>query len=199
MTEHFRDASFPPKGAWDSRLSEIACSGLSPVETVHENPWFSVRNRGGFFTMEYHRPQVAVLCVVGGESVVLVRVKRPVIDDSPLEMPAGAVEVNEEPVSAAARELFEESGISIPDPERYTPMPPIAISVTRLPRLAYVFRVDISEPEFLKRGSHDEEIHSVERIAIGSLPPMMRNGQIYAAATLGILGVFLSTFCNPQI
>ena len=189
----YNNASFPPQGDWDRRLSEIACPGLSPVETVHENPWFSVRNRGGYFTVEYHQHHVAVLPVVNGDSIAMVRVKRPVINDMTLELPAGGVEKGEDPVQAASRELAEEAGIVISDLSRYIPMPPIAVSSTRMPGLSYVFSVDVSETEFAKRRPHDDEIHSVERIAISDIGNMMMRGQIYVSVPLAVLGIFLTS------
>ena len=188
----FNDASFPPRADWDPRLSEIACPRLSPAQIVHQNPWFSVWNRGGYFTVEYHHRQVAVLPVVNGDAIALVRVRRPVIDDVTLELPAGAVEKDEDPVHAASRELAEESGIVISDLGRYVPMPPIAVSSTRMPRLSYVFRVDVSEREFAERRPHDDEIHSVERIPVGDLAEMISGGAIYVSLTLAVLGIFLN-------
>ena len=173
------------------RLSSIGCRELSLVETLHENPWFALRNRGGYFTTEYHLPQVAVLPVVGGDSIVMVRVKHPVINDMSLELPAGGVEKDEDPVRAASRELMEEAGIVISDVNRFVPMPPIAISSTRVPNLSYVFRVDVSRQEFADRRPHDHEIFSVERFAMGDLPGMMNSGQIYVSLTLAVLGIFL--------
>ena len=163
----FNDPIFPPLSDWDPRLSSIACKELLPVETLHENPWFSLRNRGGYFTIDYHLPQVAILPVVNGDSIVMVRVKRPVINDMPLELPAGGAEKGEAPVQAASRELMEETGIFIADMSRFLPMPPIAISSTRVPNLAYVFRVDVSEKEFADKHHHDDEIHTVERFSLG--------------------------------
>lgn len=189
----YNDALFPPHADWDLRLSEIACPALSPVQIVHENPWFSVWNRGGYFTVEYHQRQVAVLPVVNGDAVAMVRAKRPVINDMTLELPAGGVEKGEDPVHAASRELAEEAGIVISDLSRYVPMPPIAISSTRMPRLSYVFRVDVSEHEFSGRRPHDDEIHSIERIPIGDLAEMMAGGAIYVSLTLAVLGIFLNS------
>lgn len=186
----YKDALFPPRADWDPRLSEIVCPGLSPVEIVHENPWFSVWNRGGYFTVEYHQRQVTVLPVVNGDAIAMVRVRRPVINDMTLELPAGGVEKGEDPVHAASRELEEEAGIVIADLGRFVPMPPIAISSTRMPRLSYVFRIDVSEHEFAERRPHDDEIHDVERIPIGDLAEMMASGAIYVSLTLAILGIF---------
>jgi len=91
----------------DPRLFTPQCSSLTPVETVHENPWFTVRNRGGYFTTEYEFPQVVILPVVESHSIVMVRVKRPVINDVSLELPAGSVNENESPVHGAARKLAQ--------------------------------------------------------------------------------------------
>jgi 8-oxo-dGTP pyrophosphatase MutT (NUDIX family) len=189
----YNDPSYPPHGDWDQRLSDIACPGLSPIETIHENPWFSVRNRGGYYTLEYHLRHVAVLPVVNESAIVMVRVKRPVINDITLELPAGGVEKGEDPACAASRELAEEAGIVISDLRRYVPMPPIAVSSTRMPSLAYIFRVDVSNQEFAERRAHDDEIHSVERVAVRDLPGMMASGQIYVSVPLAVLGVFLSS------
>ena len=188
---NYNDVTFPPDGDWDKRLTGIGCRKLVPVETLQQNPWFSLRTRGGYFTTEYHLPQVAVLPVVNGNSVVMVRVKRPVINDMTLELPAGSLEKNEGPVVAASRELGEEAGIIITDMSRFVPMPPIAISSTRMPNLSYVFKIDISEQEFADRRPHDDEIHSVERLVFGDLAAMMKSGKIYVSLSLAILGIYL--------
>ena len=189
----YNDVTFPPHDSWDPRLEDIACPALLPVEKLHENPWFSVNNRGGYYTIEYHRSQVAVLPVVAGTSVVLVRVKRPVINDFTLELPAGAVEVGEEPAYAASRELREEAGIAVPQLGRYVPLPPVAISSSRMPRLSYIFRIDITEEEFMARGPHDDEIHSIERVPVDQLARLMSSGRIYVSLSLAVLGVFLTS------
>jgi hypothetical protein len=49
--------SWPPIGDWDRRLTAVACPDLAPVTTVHENEWFAVRNRGGYFTTEFRSPR----------------------------------------------------------------------------------------------------------------------------------------------
>ena len=188
---HFYNASFPPNGPWDPRLSTLACPELVPVETLHENPWYSVRNRGGFFTVENRLRQVVVLPVVNQDSIAMVRVKRPVINDTPLELPAGALEKDEDVATGAARELLEETGIKATNLDRFISMAPISVSSTRNPNLSYIFKVDISEKEYVNRQPHDDEIYSVERFAINDLAKKMASGEIYVVLTLAVLGIFL--------
>ena len=76
-------------------MTESNCPELSPVVELHRNDWFVVRQRGTFYTMEYHMPQVIVLPIVDGKAIVMVRVKRPVLDDRTLELPAGGSEEDE--------------------------------------------------------------------------------------------------------
>lgn len=188
---HFHNAPFSPNGPWDPRLSTLACLGLVPVETLHENPWYSVRNRGGFFTVEYHLRQVVVLPVVNQDSIVMIRVKRPVINDTPLELPAGAIEKDEDAATGAARELLEETGMKVTNLDRFISMAPISVSSTRNPNLSYIFKVDISEEEYFNRQPHDHEIFSVERFPIKDLAKKMTSGEIYVSLTLAVLGIFL--------
>ena len=190
---HFYNASFPPNGPWDPRLSTLACPELVPVETLHENPWYSVRNRGGFFTVENRLRQVVVLPVVNQDSIAIVRVKRPVINDTPLELPAGALEKDEDVATGAARELLEETGIKVTNLDRFISMAPISVSSTRNPNLSYIFKVDISEKEYVNRQPHDDEIYSVERFAINDLAKKMASGEIYVSLTLAVLGIFLAS------
>lgn len=188
---HFFNASFPPNGPWDPRLSTPACHELVPVDTLHENPWYSVRNRGGFFTVEYRLRQVVVLPVVNHDSILMIRVRRPVVNDMPLELPAGAIEKYEDAASGAARELLEETGVKVANLDRFITMAPISVSSTRNPNLSYIFKVDISEEEYFNRQPHDDEIFSVERFPINDMAKKMTSGEIYVSLTLAVLGIFL--------
>jgi len=133
----------------EPRLFGPQCPDLTPVATVHENPWFTVKNRGGFYTTEPHAPQVYVLAIVNNSHIVMVRVRRPVVGDSPLELPAGGVEESDKSLAhAAARELQEETGIGITDFNRLQPLQPIAGSPGRNPMLLAGFIVHLTLDEF---------------------------------------------------
>jgi len=187
---NYNDASFPPRGAWDRRLTEIACRGLEPAELLHENAWFTVWRRGDYYTAEYRQPQVIVLPVVEDRAIVMVRVKRPILDDTTLELPAGGSESSEAAEDCAARELAEEAGIAV-SANRMVPMPPLAISPNRMPKLCYVFRVEIAQQEFDCRGKHDTEIEKVELIRFDDAVHMIATGRIYVSVPIAVIGTYL--------
>ena len=180
----------------DPRLLLPQCEGLTPIETLHENPWFVVRNRGGYFTTEYRHPQVIVLPIVDDESVVMVRVNRPVITDSPLELPAGSAGKNEDPRAAAAREFGEETGIRIKDLERFSLNEQISNSPNRTPTLLHIYHIAISQEEFESRTSHDDEIERVECYRFEELKRMLVKGEIYVSAPMAVIGRFLLSRCD---
>lgn len=197
MQKTYNNPSFPPSGAWDRRLTEPVCPDLFPVELQHENPWFTVRKRGQYFTTEYNMPQVIVLPVVDDEAFVMVRVKRPVLNDITLELPAGGAEEGEAPEAGAARELAEEAGIEISDHSRLIPMPPLAMSPNRMPRLVYVFQVALSRREFEQHRPHDHEIDSVELVSFKEAVRLMTTGGIYVAGIVAIISTYLLARKQP--
>ncbi len=182
--------SYPPRGGWDKRLTSVACPDLSPVTTLHENEWFAVRNRGGYYTTEFHLPQVIVLPIVDGAGIVMIRVRRPVIGDTTLELPAGAIERGEAPLEGAAREFAEETGIAVPQ-ARFKAMPPMSTSPNRMPNLVYVFRVDLASEEFAQRKPHDDEVESVHCVPFDAVVQLISGGGIYVALPVAVIANYL--------
>jgi 8-oxo-dGTP pyrophosphatase MutT (NUDIX family) len=172
----------------DPRLYSPQCESLKPVATVHKNPWFSVKDRGGYFTVEYNEPQIVILPIVNDDSVIIVRAKRPVIADNTLELPAGAVEKNEFPVKAASRELFEETGVLINDIGRFKPLIPISYSPNRNPLLLHVFQINVTKKEFEERRAHDNEIISVECFKFAEIKKLIASGSIYVSVPVAVIG-----------
>ncbi|MGE3538416.1 MAG: NUDIX hydrolase [Candidatus Tectimicrobiota bacterium] len=183
--------SYPPLAPWDHRLTDIGCASLHPVQTLHENAWFAVRNRGGYYTVEHHLPYVIVLPVVNQLSILLVRVKRPILDDISLELPGGAVERGEAPEEGAARELAEETGIAVNDVRRFIPMPPLSLSPGRTPKLAYVFRVELTQQEYDVRNPHDDEVTDVACVSLPEVARMITDGSIYVSVPVAVIGMYL--------
>lgn len=174
----------------DPRLVSPQCHSLTPVQTIHENPWFFVCNRGGYYTIEFRTPQIAILPIVEDHSIVMVRAKRPVIGDNTLELPAGGAGDNESPVEAAARELAEETGIEIRELERFQLLPSIALLVNRIPVFPHIYQICITQQEFDMRKMHDGEIISVECICFDDIKQMIVNGEIYVSLPISILSRF---------
>ena len=174
----------------DPRLHEACCGSLTPVTVVHENPWFRVCDRAGYFTVEYHHPQVTVVPVVSGCAVVMVRVRRPVIADVVWELPAGGSHSGETPAETAARELAEEAGIGIADLRRFRMLPPLCI-MPRNPQLPFLFRIDISQEEFDRRGPHDGEVAVVESYTFDEVRDKIARSEIYMSLPVAVLARFL--------
>jgi 8-oxo-dGTP pyrophosphatase MutT (NUDIX family) len=174
----------------DPRLYLPQCTSLTPIDKVHENSWFSVFNRGGYFTVEYNHPQVLILPVVENNSVVMVRVRRPVIADNTLELPAGGVQMDESPMEAACRELSEETGIKITDLNRFNAKAPMVLT-TRSPILSHIYQVKITQKEFDERTKHDDEVVSVECFSFREALKKIEKNEIYVGLHIAILTRFL--------
>src|SRR3989338_1317134 len=168
------------------RLIGVQCTSLIPVETVHENPWFSVCKRNGFFTIEYKMPQVLILPVVDNKAIVMVRVYRPLIADCTLELPSGGALNNETPIETAARELAEETGIVINNLDRFEIIPPL-IDMVRNPVLPYFYKIHLTEHEFELRKIHDQEIESVECFLFYNILNKIANGEIYISLSIAVI------------
>lgn len=171
---------------------QILCPKLVPVREEYRNKWFKVLDRGGIFTLEYDLPQVVVLPIVNRENIIMVRVKRPLINDNPLELPAGDSLPYETPVEAACRELAEETGICIDSLERFKPAITISEMPGRMPVLLSVFHIEVSMNEFVGRKSFDdEEITSVELLPITTIIDKIIAGDIYLSSPMAILSRFI--------
>ncbi len=173
----------------------LLCPELSPVSLSHENPWFKVVLRGSYYSIEYERPQVVILPVLEGHSIVMVRVDRPLIHDHPLELPAGDSKDGETPRMAAMREFAEETGIHIKDPLRFVAELPISEMPGRFPVLLSVLRVNVTKSEFDSRSRYDNEIASVKAIPFIEVARKLVSGEIYLSSPAAIISRFLLKTC----
>ena len=171
------------------RFSEPACTSLQPTKIVHQNRWFSVYQRGDFLTIEPTTKSAVILPIVDHHSIVLVQVKRPILNDISWEIPSGGLEQDETPAEGAARELCEETGISIA-PQRLQPLPPIA-AFPRNPHLTYVFQAHLTLVEFEQRKPHDNEINQVALLPFATVQEYLVSGKIYLSGFVAILSRFL--------
>ncbi len=187
------------KKAWKNRVfpcspdiaPPLLCPDLKPVFLAHENPWFRVVSRGSYYGLEYERPQVVVLPVLEDDSIVMVRVRRPLIGDCPLELPAGDSCPGETPRMAATREFGEETGIRIENPLRFVPQLPLSEMPGRMPVLLSVFKIDLVRSEFDSRIDPDNDIVCVEVVPLLQAARMLAEGEIYLSSPAAILARFL--------
>lgn len=129
--------------------------------------------------------------ILDGDSVIMVRVKRPLIADFPLELPAGDSAERETPREAAMREFREETGINIDEPLRFVPMLPISEMPGRMPVLLSIFEVNVSQFEFSSRSHPDDEITAVEAISFSEIIRKVIKGEIYLGSPMAIISRYL--------
>ncbi|MBI4620219.1 MAG: NUDIX domain-containing protein [Desulfobacterales bacterium] len=128
--------------------------------------------------------------IVENSSVVMVRVRRPVIADNTLELPAGGVHMDESPIEAGCRELSEETGIQILDLNRFNAKAPMVLT-TRSPCLSHIFQVHVTQKEFDERTKHDDEVVSVECFSFKEALKKIEKNEIYIGLHIAILIRFL--------
>jgi 8-oxo-dGTP pyrophosphatase MutT (NUDIX family) len=157
---------------------------------LHTNPWFAVRDRRGYFTVEHHLQQVVVLATVERRDAVMVRVPRPLLGDTTLELPAGSANEAETPIEGAAREFTEETGIRV-EAKRLRPYMSLAVMPNRTADRVHVFRVELTPHEYASRGQHDREVAKVELVRLLDVPRLIAKGSLYLALPVAVLGAFL--------
>lgn len=89
-------------------------------ETVYENKWYSVRRdkvirpdgKPGEYNVVEALDGAFVLALDEDERIQLIRKYRYATDIYSLEVPAGGIEIDEDPLAAAKRELQEELGLA---------------------------------------------------------------------------------------
>jgi 8-oxo-dGTP pyrophosphatase MutT (NUDIX family) len=159
--------------------------------TVYRNKWFSIVKRDDYYSLEYGTPQVVILPVLEN-SIVMVRVRRHLINDETWEVPAGGSHENEIPAETARRELAEETGIHIRDLSRFTDMYHLAEIPSRSTELLIVLTVRITQQEFDSRCCHDdEEITEVRAFPIDELKSAIVRGELYLSSAIAIISKYI--------
>lgn len=157
------------------------------VKTVYENNWFKIKNRDGFFSLEYGVPQVVVLPVIDTKKILFVKVKRPLINDNSLELPAGGSIIGETLRQTAARELREETGITINDLDRFYELPMLSELPGRSPELLSCFSIDISVEEYESRFDFDHEIAGLDLLEFNTIIEKIISGELYLSSPIAIV------------
>lgn len=86
-------------------------------DVVFSTEWFQIE-RIRYKDKDYYNlvcpDGAAILALTDKQEVILVRQFRPVINQRTLEVPAGQLDAGEDPIIAAERELYEETGYRCP-------------------------------------------------------------------------------------
>jgi ADP-ribose pyrophosphatase len=155
---------------------------------VYSNPWFCVRKDEGFHFVEetIGMAGAAVITIVGSD-LVLLDMMRVSQGDHTLEIPRGYAKIGESQQQCAARELLEETGLSV-DPDTLELLghvrPNTGILRSRIP--LYLAKI----PAETQRGQRDKEARKLVFIPMTELTIAIRNGLIEDGFALSALALF---------
>ena len=149
------------------------------VVSVHVDQVRLPNGHQSFREVVDHNGGVAILALDDDNNVLTVTQYRYVFGREMLEIPAGKLETNEDPASAALRELREETGAS---PDEFLPLGTILPSPGCYGETLHLF---------LARGLHfgdaqpdEDELLRVERIPFGEMVRRVLSGKIMDGKTV---------------
>lgn len=156
-------------------------------EVIYEGKIFNVEKHvvslpnGGMSVRElvYHNGAVAVLVVDEDDRIVLVEQYRKAFESMSLEIPAGKLEVGEEPLASAKRELEEETGYTAENLEKI-------FSFYGAPGFCSE-RVDVYVARGLTAGVmnlDEDEFLQVQRFTFDEAVDLLASGRITDAKTI---------------
>lgn len=163
-------------------------------EVVHDGRFVKVavatfEGGGSTFTRELvrHRGAVGVVALDDDGRAVLVRQFRPALEEDLLEIPAGMLDVDgESPAAAAARELEEEAGLRVVGDLELLARYAVAPGLTDEWFEVYLARA--TEACEARPQSAEEEVMTVERVALDDVPAMIADGRLHdAKSMIGLL------------
>jgi len=156
------------------------------MNIIHKNPRFHVteidiEQNSNCKTHYFVQKRDAVLVIVTCEEMVLVlHNSRPLISANSVELPGGAIDVEEEPLSAAYRELKEETSIDSICLEPFALTFPLPSLVSEK---VYIYRGRLSSLPDLNVG-HEAAIEGISKyswIAIDRLDSFLSEGKVDCA------------------
>ncbi|GAA0124740.1 NUDIX hydrolase [Clostridium sp. CTA-19] len=130
-----------------------------------------------------HRGAVAILAFKDENTILLVSQFRKPLNETILEIPAGKLEIGEEPVICAQRELEEETGYKA---ENLKFLGKIATTPGFSDEIIYIYKAtDLYDGTI---GGDEDEFIDVKEITIDKLKEKIKNGEVIDGKTIAALG-----------
>ena len=169
-------------------------------ETVYEGKAFDVRREllqlpdgnTTWFDLVVHPGAVTLIPIDPQGRVLFVRQYRHAVGKELLELPAGTLNIGEEPEACALREVREETGMSAGKLEKIGEFYLVPGYSTE-----YMYLYLASELRVDPLPSDEDEFISVEAISLDALPDLVKRGELEDAKSLAALflaGPFLKKY-----
>lgn len=140
-----------------------------------------------------HDDSIAIVAIDGDDNVLLVKQFRKAVEKEVLEIPAGGIEPEEEPVAAVKRELREETGFL---PQRVERIGGFYTSPGYSSEFLHLFVASDLTPAKLQ--AEDTESIKVERVPISRILELIRTGTINDAKSVaGLLMLLFLYLVKP--
>ena len=158
---------------------------------VYKGAWISMYTdsmafaNGNFANWDFihHNGAAAMVAEDADGKIIMIRQWRPGAENEILELPAGGINLGEEPMSAAVRELKEETGALCTEVH---PLLMIQPSPAYNDEKVHIFHCKVTG--FVALELDDNEYVTVERYSLDELIEMILNGMISDSKT--VAGIF---------
>ena len=163
------------------------------MKIVYKNKFFKIKkNHKNYYIFEPSYRQVCVIPVVDKNKFLIVKVKRPHIDNYFYEFPAGSFSsINEKPLVAAKRELVEETGVILNNKNLFIKLPSIFSMADRLESPMYVYYVHLNNNQIKKLKIDTEEVSLIKIVTYKKIKKLILDGKFNASVPISLLFMYL--------
>lgn len=153
------------------------------IFTYEEHSYIAPDKKEHCYDIIKHNGAVAVVTLVNGK-IILTKQFRPAANGVVYEIPAGKIEIDEEPMECAKRELLEETGLLA---KKLTKISSFYSAIGFCTEIIHLYYVD--EVFNALQQLDDDEFIEVYKFSIDELTEMIEQGEIIDSKT--ILAVYM--------